>query len=155
MAYYTLIAHKPDSADYCRGCPMESYAGDFELSHGGTLDTLRDGWKRLLNANAKLGRGEADYELTLLINGAPLEDIPSEVAWLEEGMDPALVALAADAKAWIARLETEVSAELEGERRLAEQTAAAKKRREAQEQEERDRAQYLALRNRFEGGHHA
>lgn len=29
---YTLTLHKPDSADYCRGCLMASYSGDFSYT---------------------------------------------------------------------------------------------------------------------------
>ncbi|MBU9200374.1 hypothetical protein KTD31_03275 [Burkholderia multivorans] len=155
-AHYTLIAHKPESSDYCRNCLMESYSGDFEMEHSRDLESLAGLWKRCAQKNLSLGRSEAGYDLTLLLNGWPIEDIPDEPEeyWLEEGGDPALLELANQAWEWISRVKAEASAEAHTRKQLAEQAEAVRRRREAEAQEQRDRAQYAQLHARF-GGRHA
>lgn len=155
MAYYTLISYKPDASDYCMGCHMASYSSDFEMAHGASLTALAPTWKRILHADYNGAQGDASYELTLLINGVPLSDIPSEKAWLEEGMDPALVDLAVEAYAWIAQLEAEVRVEREEAKQRAAAEKAAAEQRAAEEKRAREHAQYLELRARFEGAEHA
>lgn len=155
MAYYTLIAYKPDASDYCMGCHMASYSSDFEMAHGTSLAALAPTWKRILHADHNSEQGDAGYELNLLINGVPLSDIPSEKAWLEEGMDPALVDQAAEAYAWIAQLEAEVRVEREEAKQRAAEEKAAAEQRAAEEKRAREHAQYLELRARFEGAQHA
>ncbi|RQR65370.1 hypothetical protein DIE18_02485 [Burkholderia sp. Bp9125] len=127
MTHYTLIAHKPESSDYCMGCLMATYSGDFELAHGPTLDVLAPLYLRAAQANRTLDHSELGYELTLLVNGCPLDDIPDTPweNWTEEGGDVLLAKLAAD---------------------------AARKQRQAHEAEQREHAQYLALHAKF-GGH--
>lgn len=153
MAQYTLIAHKPDSSDYCLGCLMASYSGDFELAHGPTLDALAPLYQRCAQANRTLEHGELGYELTLLINGYPFDDIPDTpgAAWLEAGGDAALAPLAADARDWLARMEQEADATASEKRRAAEQADLERTRRQALEAEQRERAQYLALHAKFGG----
>lgn len=59
---YTIIAYKPDSSDYCRGCHMASYSSDlcyaYNLSYDDLLTTLAD----VLWRNRKLDTGEAGYD---------------------------------------------------------------------------------------------
>ncbi|WP_434715833.1 hypothetical protein [Paraburkholderia sp. A3RO-2L] len=160
MARYTLIAHKPESSDYCRNCLMASYSGDFEMEHSNSLDALAGLWKRCANQNLSLGRGEDGYELTLLINGWPLADIPDEPEewWLEEGGDPALLKLATPAREWTGRMDAEVAAQEHARKQLAEQAEAVRRRREADAQEQREREEYARLHARFgatRGGRHA
>jgi len=33
MKTFTIVAHKPESFDYCRGCVTETYSGGFEICH--------------------------------------------------------------------------------------------------------------------------
>lgn len=155
MAYYTLIAYKPDASDYCMGCHMASYSSDFEMAHGASLAALAPAWKRALHADHNSESGDASYELNLLINGVPLSDIPTEKAWLEEGMDLALVDLAAEAYAWIAQIEAEVKVELEEAKQRAAAEKAEAELRAAQDKLAREHAEYLKLRARFEGAQHA
>ncbi|MBK3779829.1 hypothetical protein G3A43_06150 [Paraburkholderia aspalathi] len=154
MTQYTLIAHKPESQDYCRGCLMESYSGDFEMHHARSLDEFADSYKRYGHANGKLGHGECGYDITLLINGVPLGDIPEDIAWLAAGDNPALVALAAAARDWLTRLDAEIRGEAEETRRRAEQAEAARTRSAALAEEQRQREQYAELHAKF-GGRHA
>jgi hypothetical protein len=154
MTQYTLIAHKPESQDYCRGCLMESYSGDFEMHHARSLDDFADPYKRYGHANGKLGHGECGYDITLLINGRPLGDLPDDIACPEEGDDPALVALAAQARAWQTRLDAEILSEAGEQRRLAKQAEEARTRNAALAEEQRQRAQYAELHAKF-GGRHA
>ncbi|WP_126223273.1 hypothetical protein [Burkholderia ambifaria] len=154
MTRYTLIAHKPESSDYCMGCLMATYSGDFELAHGPTLDALAPLYLRAAQANRTLDHGELGYELTLLVNGCPLDDIPDTPweNWTEEGGDALLAKLAADARTWLARMEQEAEVVAAEKRRGAEQAEAARKQRQAHEAEQREHAQYLALHAKF-GGH--
>ncbi len=60
---YLITAYKSESADYCRGCLMESYGSDFEfintLDRGEAIQFI----SKILLANKKLGHGETGYEL--------------------------------------------------------------------------------------------
>jgi hypothetical protein len=40
MNKFTLIAHKPDSSDYCRGCCMANYSSDFAVHSNITEEEL-------------------------------------------------------------------------------------------------------------------
>lgn len=153
MAQYTLIAHKPESSDYCRGCLMASYSGDFELAHGPTLDALAPLYQRCAQANRTLEHGELGYELTLLIDGYPFDEIPDAPweDWLDAGGDAALRPLAAEARTWFARMEQEADVTAAEKRRAAEQAEAARKQRQTLKEEQRERAQYLALHAKFGG----
>ena len=44
---YLFIAHKPDSADYCRNCLMESYRGGFDIENNLDWDGLKKIYARL------------------------------------------------------------------------------------------------------------
>ena len=156
MSIYTLIAHKPDSTDYCRGCLMGSWSGDFHMEHATSLDALSATWKRLEHASLNRDRGEAAYDITLLINGMPLGDIQEEMSdWFaEEGGTAELVALGAEARAWRDSLDAEIAEEVRGQRALKAQAEASRQRAEARAQEVRDRAHYESLHARF-GGRHA
>jgi hypothetical protein len=157
MAIYTLIAHKPESADYCRGCLVGSWSGDFHMENATTLAALSTTWKRLEHANLDRDRGEARYDLTLLINGMPLGDIGEEMSdsFAEAGGSAELVALGIEARAWMEALDAEIADEARAQRELAEQAKAAQQQAAAQAQEARDRAQYAELHERFAGGAHA
>jgi hypothetical protein len=146
MTQYTLISHKPESADYCMGCLMSSYAGDFEMSHGSSLDELAALAARCSLANLKLERGESGYDLTLLIDGFPMLDLLHEP-------DTGRLALAEAAQSWLAGIGAAAATNLEEEKLRAEQETASRRRREAEAQEARERAQYATLHARFGGAH--
>ncbi|MEX3984114.1 hypothetical protein AB4Y45_34740 [Paraburkholderia sp. EG287A] len=146
MTQYTLIAHKPESSDYCMGCLMSSYSGDMEIAYGSSLDELAALATRCSLANLKLDRGEEGYELTLLIDGFPMLDLLYEP-------DTSRLALAEEAREWLAGIEATAATNLEEEKRRAERDEAARRRRETAAQKARDRAQYATLHARFGGAH--
>jgi hypothetical protein len=155
MTCYTLIAHKPESAEYCGGHRIESYDGDFHLSYAESLDELASDWKRFVHANRARGRYEEDYDITLLINGQPLSDLPRNASWLGEHDDPSVVPLVQEAYDWLSRLTAEVDAERHQARVAAEQAKQAKDEADAKAQQARkeakDRAEYERLQALFGG----
>lgn len=64
MKTYFLIANKPDSADYCMGCLMESYPSDYIEEHNLTEEALIE---RIAELDSKpLGYGEDGYSFTYM-----------------------------------------------------------------------------------------
>ncbi len=64
MTNYTLIAHKPESDDYCMGCHMESYYSDFKIHTQLTRYELIQKWANF--AATELDKNEAGYDITVL-----------------------------------------------------------------------------------------
>jgi hypothetical protein len=73
---YTVIGYKPDSADTCLGCVMERYDSAHVLFL--TTDELDfvEKWAELLFKNLIRKHGESAYEITVLVNGEDLHDLP-------------------------------------------------------------------------------
>jgi len=71
--FFTLIAYRPDGADYCRGCLMEQSSSEFSLSTADSADAIAQNWARL-RFDAPQGREYGDTEYTLLLNGRPEDE---------------------------------------------------------------------------------
>lgn len=63
---FTLIAYKPDSDDYCRGCHMASYSSDCIVRMNLTPVELVQEWAKL--QTLETGTGEAGYDILVLAN---------------------------------------------------------------------------------------
>lgn len=70
MTWYGMIAHKPDGADYCRGCLMDSWSGEFETCLTEDIDELMSNYAPL--ALRKYEDREPRFEFTFLIDGRPI-----------------------------------------------------------------------------------
>ena len=58
---YLLIAYKPSSEDYCRGCHMASYSSEFETT---VCDSLSDLTEKIIHYRTwELSCGEEGFEL--------------------------------------------------------------------------------------------
>lgn len=66
---YTLVAYKPSSDDYCRGCHMATYYSDFKLTQATIPDEIIHAAAQLLTENQFMDTNEAGFELTLLEDG--------------------------------------------------------------------------------------
>lgn len=126
---YLLIAYKPDSADYCRGCHMASYSSDHQQLETDDKSELLDFWAGLLAK--ELGYNEEGYEFTLYGD------------YTKDGFDDAYD-LEQEAKA----LAIRIKAEREAKKKIEEET---KKLRERQKQEDRERAQLAELQKKYGG----
>jgi hypothetical protein len=73
---YTIIGYKPDSAETCRGCVMERYDSDHVLFLSTDELDFVEKWAELLFKNLIRQRGECAYEITALVNGENLSDLP-------------------------------------------------------------------------------
>lgn len=69
MRPYIFIAHKRDSADYCRGCLMQSYASDFVYEYALNKEELITTWADYLAKNKKLQCNEAGYDFYIWKHG--------------------------------------------------------------------------------------
>jgi hypothetical protein len=67
---FTVIAYKPDSEDYCRGCLMSSYPSDMEFICSDNKDEVVEFLAEYKKHNAFLDSGEDGYEFTYLYNGS-------------------------------------------------------------------------------------
>ncbi len=76
MKTYALFANKPDSADYCMGCCMESYPSDYIIERNLTEEALIE---RIAELDSKrLGRNESGYDFTWIEEPPPTEDDTEE-----------------------------------------------------------------------------
>jgi hypothetical protein len=66
---FLLIAYKPDSSDYCRGCHMASYSSDHEIHTHLNAETLVVHWAHYLQKNLDLDHSEAGYTFWVFKNG--------------------------------------------------------------------------------------
>lgn len=64
---YILVAYKPDSSDYCRGCHMASYSSGYKMYSECTREQLIKEWAAL--RAIELSCNEAEYEFQLIIDG--------------------------------------------------------------------------------------
>lgn len=69
-APYTLIAYKPDSNDYCRGCHMASYPSSFQFQNHLSKEKLIEEFSKLIAYNLeKLDCNEDGYCFIVLREG--------------------------------------------------------------------------------------
>lgn len=66
---FLLIAYKPDSEDYCRGCRMASYSADFETHNMLTADKLTELLAGYLFKNLNLDCNETGYHFYIYKDG--------------------------------------------------------------------------------------
>jgi hypothetical protein len=86
---YTLIAYKPDSADYCRGCHMASYSSDLIIYNSLDVNKIID---KMVELNSRIelndNCNEEGYEFSIYKNGIIIsgDDVDGEdgSSYLEE-----------------------------------------------------------------------
>lgn len=61
---FTLIAHKPESCDYVRGCLMANYSGDLQVYINLTREELIE--KLVKYRSVELGFNESGYDIEIL-----------------------------------------------------------------------------------------
>lgn len=71
---YFLIAYKPNSDDYCRGCHMASYSSNFESHANLTQPKLVEELAKLLFYNYYTQTGESGYSYQILRDGVLVHD---------------------------------------------------------------------------------
>ncbi len=150
---YTIIAYKPSNTDYCRGCLMASYSSKFDLI---CTDDREEAIQFIVNkhkANEKHESREADYDITLLINGKEpagiwVEQNGKEGGYWEDSIKDHADGLLEEAKMISNRTEAEAraAAKAEEERRKVQQAELA-----ARAKEEHDRSEYERLKEKYEG----
>lgn len=159
MTAYIFIAHKPDSEDYCRGCLMARYSGDFVHEQTDDLERLAVLWSECLFKNQTLDCNETGYDVIIYGDGRlayEQNDGGFKDAWVDY-----------DAEDWRkqeqeqARIQQQVLPELgqvlerakllAGQKLSLQQAAKrAKQEREQQEEQARRRAQFEKLRKEFD-----
>lgn len=147
---YTLIAYKPSSDDYCRGCHMASYSSDQDLFFSQSEDEIIEEWVKIKVRNENLDTNEVGYETTLLINGLHQghwfegENLPT---WseFERIQDKAHQAY----KDFVRKREQEKQKEAEEKARAAAERKRQKEIEAAAAKEEHDRQEYERLRNKY------
>lgn len=66
---YLLVAYKPDSDDYCKGCHMASYSSDFVRHNHLSREELIQKWGELIAKNKQLECNEAGYDFYIYEDG--------------------------------------------------------------------------------------
>ncbi len=74
----TILAYKPDSDDYCRGCHMARYSADFEWKASMDRAMIAEFLSEILFRNKHLDTNETGYDTTFLFNG---EECGASDAW--------------------------------------------------------------------------
>lgn len=69
---YLFIAHKPDSADYCRGHLMASYSGCFMVENHLDRDAVIRRWADVMVLNEQLRCGESHYNVYIFRDGVQI-----------------------------------------------------------------------------------
>lgn len=116
MSSYLLIAYKPSSNDYCRGCHMASYSSNLEKTVCDSLSDLIDQYVHY--TCQKLSINEEPYEIEVL-------DTNFEEVYLDDlGINDAIIARIEEV-----RQEREALAK-EREREIKEAADAAERERE-------------------------
>ncbi len=119
---YTLIAYKPDSFAVSYGCTTDRYSSEHRVFCTDDETHFIHAWADVLVENMNLGHQELGYDITLLINGVKIEDLP-DTEWVDVGFN-----MQNQAEQLAAVKNTERNAELE-----------AKKARNPEEKEQRQR----------------
>ena len=154
MPVYSLIAYKHNNVDTCRGCVMDRFDSDFELRTTVNETELIEAWATLLKRNRDRERGDASYELTLLVDGADA-DLESELtgddwdAWNAKN-DLRIRFESAAQAAYEKRVETEQAAQALAAQRATQQAEAAREAARLQAEME-ERATFERLKVKFEG----
>lgn len=147
---YTLIAYRPDGADYCRGCLMGQSSSSFNLTVTSDREEVVEAWAQCLVEDEEHELSYCDWEVELLFGGRKPgeydDDLEGE-AWVAEHSRAEAEWKEHDA------IKSEASA------RAAKVVKANKEKKEAEaarlrvlEQKRRtevERAEYERLRQRF------
>jgi hypothetical protein len=149
---YTIIAYKPSNTDYCRGCFMASYSSEFDMlctdDRGEAVQFIVDKHK----ANEKHESREADYDITLLIDGKEpagvwVEQDGKEGGYWDESVQEHAQAILDEAKTIANRTEAEAKAAAAAAEKLRKEAEAA---RAVAAREEHDRNEYERLKAKYE-----
>ena len=76
---YTLVAYKPESDDYCKGCHMEHYYAQFDMAISENEEDIIKKWSSCLVTNKELRPNEEPWEMNLLINGRSASHSPGNI----------------------------------------------------------------------------
>lgn len=131
----TILAYKPDSDDYCRGCVMARYSSNFQFKSSTEPDAMATFFAELLFAHKHLDHGEAQHEITWLFDGA------------DHWEDPAIDAVQAE----ITKRATQLAEAQEQEYQRKKTAAEEKQKRDAlAAQERQEQKQLQALKEKYE-----
>ncbi len=148
---YTIIAYKPSNSDYCRGCLMASYSSEFDM----LCTDERDEAVQFIVAKHKANKGheyrEADYDITLLIDGKEprgvwVEGAEGEDGYWDESVEEHAQAILDEAKTIADRTEAEAKAAKEAAEARQKAAAAAAV---AKAKEESDRKEFERLKAKY------
>jgi hypothetical protein len=158
-----LLAYKPDSSDYCRGCHMGDYPSDLEFETRLTEDELLEKWSRLKSRHAFLGPGEANFDFTLIKDGRVIHDEiegcpDGPYAYMEDFDDDEYKAnetYEAD-QTWLEGFRLKLEAATQEKITAEKQKRQEKEQKEREEKEQKAKQQrqnrYEALKKEFENG---
>lgn len=82
-----IIAYKPDSEDYCRGCHMASYGSDFIIETFTNAEEMITLVKEILNRKMRVN--EVGYTITVIVNGTIIINGDSQ-EYLDETYDDSI-----------------------------------------------------------------
>jgi hypothetical protein len=76
MTIYTLIAHKPDGVDTCRGCVMDRWSGQFDRGFTDDIEDIKKEILRYYKMNKDdLDRFEPSWDVYIYIDGIPVAEL--------------------------------------------------------------------------------
>ena len=144
----TLIAYKPDSADYCCGYLEQSWSSDFQISEFDNIQQASEELARFYILNKNLDRKEEAYEFKILVDG-------SEGHIIE---DTILLDYIEQIQADVTNKANEIFNEkIEAENKRKEREEVQKKKDEEirkkktmEEQERKEKAEYERLKAKYE-----
>ena len=141
---YVLIAYKPASSDYCRGCLMASYSGDFIMEKHLTRNELINSLTSILWKNKTLECNESGYDNIeiLVVNKWDDTVYNQQYVWLEPDSKE-YIDILNEAKQCVSKKQAD-----EEKKRIEEERLKAIQK--LQEQVLRERKEYERLRTKFQ-----
>lgn len=148
MSRFILIAYKPRSEDYCKGCLMASYSSDHAVHSALTEEELVQVWSEYLLKNINLDMNESGYDFWIFKDGI---QVISESSYCWDGDDDGTIheQLVEDL-----RQRAEIVAKIKNDKinkEKKEAEEAAKLKRDAADKLRRA-AEYEKLKKEFEQG---
>jgi len=138
---YTIIAYRPEGADYCRGCLMDSSSSDHAIRYCETEQEAAEAIAGYRFESNHSGREYASWETTLLIDGrnyVETDEYPDAFDRVE-----------AQAQQHLQRLEQEHREEEQRQKDAEARRKQEKKRQDEIAAEETDRREYERLTRKY------
>jgi hypothetical protein len=148
---YTLVHYRPDGSNYVRNCLMGSSHSDLEIASFTDIETAAKSIAEKRMINEASAREYAEWETTILIDGYSENDTPLWNTYDGEGDDPGVpyTNLELAARGALKGLQAEAELKKMNEQAVKAAEIEAKRVRDAEAAEARDKAEFVRLSEKY------